>query len=228
MAFEPLRIESAMLSPVAGDSTLPIDGILMALAAAREYGQLTSLRPGEVLDVDPDIVPIQRLHEGNDWFFAASFAIWGDNVEQPEYWTKRFNASDAAWTPPKNVNVSGGFYKARRELLPTRFAERIVWYVVGDATRIKALLEDCHDIGKKRAQGFGAVRKWRVERAAHDYSVISEDGNVARAIPQSWGRPRELIGRPLLASRAIRPPYWAQEHVRLAYVPTVNLYDVEG
>jgi len=215
-----LRIAARLQSPVAGDMSLPIDGILLSLACRRAYGPPPPLAPGERLPFDPAVCPLEIVHDGPDWFYAASFAIWQKYVEQATYWNKRLDMQHAeTLTNAKTVNATEGYYRGYHYRMQTRHASEVEWFVRGDKAAIIDLLSECGAIGKKTSMGYGAVAEWRVDNAIADYSVRGLDGFVTRAVPHSWAMQVGLPINSQVGRRAIRPPYWDAQHIRLAYVP---------
>lgn len=215
-----LLIVAALLSPVAGDMSLPIDGILLSLACRRAYGPPPPLLPGERLPFDPAVCPLEIVHEGNDWFYAASFAMWNQYVEQPTYWNKRLDMQHAeALTDAKSINTAEGHYRGYHYRMQTRHASMVRWHVRGDKAVISELLEDATHIGKKPSMGYGEVASWSVSKVEPDWSIIGPEGFVTRAVPHSWAMQAGLPINSQVGRRAIRPPYWDVQNLRLAYVP---------
>lgn len=135
------------------------------------------------------------------WYYAASFAQWGPHIDGTDHWNKRFDASLADLidfgSKRGKVIVEQGAYKAYHMPVFYRHALTITWYVVGDGDVIERLLRQTTHIGKKYAQGWGAVLRWQVDSWEHDWSVWGPDGQLMRAIPDDKGI---LTG--------IRPSYW--------------------
>lgn len=218
--MDSLVIVAWLVSPVVGDMSLPIDGVLLSLACRRAYGAPPPLLPGERLSFDRELCPLAVVNEGEDWFYAASFAMWGEHLDQAMYWNKRFDVLLAErWTDSKAVNTSQGYYRGYHYRLQARHAATVRWYVRGDQERIVELLEGATHIGKKASMGYGQVQRWAVLPSAVDWSVVGEDGLVTRAVPRSWPGADRLPLRSMVGYRAIRPPYWDVENLRLAYVP---------
>lgn len=216
--MRPLRVSAQLGAPViGGDYSMPLDGILLALAMQRLHGFPDAFLPGRAVEFDPAIVPLQILNPGDDWFYAASFARWDFFTEGSDYWNKRLDDYYAESHANKNkVDIGSGAYKSYHSQVFYRHAESISWYVVGEQREIVSLLNDCTYIGKKTAHGWGHVLQWGVVPVDEDYSVMF-DGNPSRAVPAGYFETFSLNWN--LGQRAIRPPYWASENVRMTYVP---------
>ena len=158
----------------------------------------------------------ERFHVRNrdvPWYYAASFAQWGGAVaEGQDHWNKRFDQSLADLVDfggkRGKVIVEQGVYKAYHMPVWYRHALSVHWHVVGDGEAIGRLLSCTTHIGKKHAQGWGSVLRWRVEPWGHDWSVYGEHGQLLRAIPAATGI---LTG--------YRPSYWMAKNQTICQVP---------
>lgn len=197
--MKPLKVTAYMQTGkiATTDLYLPLDSILAEAWMRKHYpermaGSQSSISPDDF--IVPEL-PLERRGEGDDWYWACSFACGEPRQEEIVYWHKRFDQAlgeqyvDFRGRRGKIDTRSGG-YKSYRMPLVTYLVPRLEWYAVGDADGIRELLRDVTHIGKKRAQGYGRVARWSVE----DYP---EDLSHLRALPDSGG---EEMG--------IRPPYW--------------------
>lgn len=211
--FEPLKITAYPRCGIESDVHLPIDGILFAQAMANQYGPQMLSTPGEMVDVTPVDLPIEKRTANGQWFYAASFAQWGPHADGATFWTKRFDRkTDNLIDFGKNrgkVITEQGRYKAYMMPVFYRHALHVSWYVHGERSAIIDLLATVTHIGKKPAQGEGRINRWTVEPAAYDYSVYSADGQPMRSIPAKAG---VLYG--------VRPSYWYRENQTLCLLPT--------
>jgi CRISPR type IV-associated protein Csf3 len=218
MSYEPLRITAVLGSPYQGDPAAPIDGILAYLSHVRAFGELPAQLPGQAPEVHPEVVPLKVVNEGADWFFAASFALWPEQVAfQRDHWNKRFDVVEAEqYTDSKKVQMSEGRYKPYHYSISLRHATSVQWCVMGDGAAITELLAECSAIGKKRSQGFGVVTAWHVEPCQTDESILSASGTPVRTIPLSWwsdAYPNAPL--PDVTRRTIRPNYWDNNNYRM-------------
>jgi CRISPR type IV-associated protein Csf3 len=218
--MKPLRVSAALASPVlSNDFTLPLDGILLALALERQLGPPPALAPGQFMTYDRALLPLARVADDTSyWFYAASFAVWERAYSDDTYAiSKRFDLNAALLhSSAKRVEVDKGRYKLARRPFRGRHAPEVAWYVVGDQGALQDLLTPCLSIGKKRQTGWGAVREWRVEAWEEDTSVW-RDGELMRAVPKAYVPGR--VPNASVAYTAFRPPYWQLEHVQLCLVP---------
>ncbi len=156
---------------------------------------------------------LKVLNGGTDqWFYAASFAQWGEATEGQDHWNKRFDSSLAHLVDfdgkRGKVIVEQGRYKAYHMPVWYRHALSVSWWVVGDIGWVMRMLSTVTHIGKKGAQGWGAVLRWEVEPTPCDWSVYGQGGKLMRAIPAEYGI---LTG--------LRPSYWIPRNQMICEVP---------
>jgi hypothetical protein len=126
-------------------------------------------------------------------------------------------------------NKSGRIYrkmnrKRRRDLgnvlssYQTISTPDVSWICTGDKDQITELLGDLPFIGKKRAQGFGEIIKWSVEKTDLD-PLLDENGAPRRPIPEHlYQGDRGLPQQDL----TWRPAYWNFENRAVCYAPNLN------
>jgi CRISPR type IV-associated protein Csf3 len=194
---------------------LPLDGILSYAAGREQLGEdFYHLDPRT--DYVPIDLPLEKRGAGERWFWAASFALWGDEAaEGTDHWNKRFDDQRAETFADfggrkAQVVTSQGRFRSYHMPVPTFSVGRMEWFAVGDGEEVRRLLAGVTHVGKKTSQGFGRIREWQVEEAAEDWSVW-KDGRLTRAVPT--GSP-ELAGATLYDLRlcGFRPPYWLPQH----------------
>ncbi|AXI53783.1 hypothetical protein C1J05_04060 [Sulfitobacter sp. JL08] len=123
-------------------------------------------------------------------------------------------------------NKSGRIYrkmgrKRRRDLgnvlstYHTISTPSVRWICTGDLDQIKGLLGDLRFIGKKRAQGFGEVAAWSVEKTDLD-PLVDEQGLPRRPIPENMFTGDRSLP---LQDLAWKPAYWNPEHRAACYAP---------
>ncbi|HHV61133.1 MAG TPA: hypothetical protein GXX51_00605 [Firmicutes bacterium] len=208
--MKPLKITAYMQTGkiATTDLYLPLDSIL-AEAWMRKYhpermaGSQSSIKPEDF--IIPEL-PLERRGEGDDWYWACSFACGEPRQEEIVHWHKRFDQAlgeqyvDFEGRRGK-VDTHSGAYKGYRMPLVTYLISKLEWYAMGDADGVGELLRDVTHIGKKRSQGYGRVARWDVE----DYP---EDLSHLRALPDPDG-----------GEMGIRPPYWLAWQWRRARIP---------
>jgi len=219
--FRPLRITATLGTPIVGDPCLPLDGILLSASMAAKYGEWGVSLPGELPPVDYDVVPIQRIEHGDDWFFACSFAAWDTHIEGTDHWNKRLDTQYAELIAGGHkVNEGSGKYKAYHSRIFYRHAHRITWELIGDPDAILRLLP--LRIGKKTAMGWGKINRWSID-PIEAFTLITDEGVPTRAVPESYMR--DWISThgvfsldTAYAYRAVRPPYWHTDNVTMVAI----------
>jgi hypothetical protein len=98
---------------------------------------------------------------------------------------------------------------------PVITAPTITWYAEGDAKRITRMLEPVNFIGKRRASGYGEIRRWVVEPDELD-GVVGPFGEPLRPVPVDMFK-GDRSG-PILDA-AWRPAYWNVENRTPCFAP---------
>jgi len=217
--FEPLKITAYLQCGIITDPFLPIDGVLYYQVMREQLGEQVVTLPGQSSGGPIDHrLPLKQINShSRQWFYAASFAVWPEHtVEGTDYWNKRLDMSliDLVdWQGKKaRFEVASGRYKSYHLPVFYRSALSVSWYVVGEKAEIEWLLRTVTNLGKKTAQGWGAVNEWQLELAAEDWSVWSNTGRLMRAIPQENG-----------ALYGLRPSYWNPRHQFPCRLPSPGL-----
>lgn len=88
------------------------------------------------------------------------------------------------------VNTSSGRFKGIDLAYEGRYAERLVWYALGDPDAVADLLRRVPGVGKRVATGHGVIERtlrgvpdWHIDIIEEDYSVRGPDGEWMRAVP---------------------------------------------
>jgi len=205
LKLQNLKVTAKMLTGQVAttDGYLPLDSILAYAWMRENHPELMGVDPGKGAPVIiPDSLPIEKRGSGDDWYYACSFACFTPLKETRRYWHKRFDAHLAEeyvdfGKRRGKVNVKSAQYKNYRMPLNILLIPEITWYLVADKEEVERLLCYITHIGKKTAQGLGAVKQWIVE-------PIDEDLSWLRPIPDENGD--DFI--------SIRPPYWYHENFR--------------
>lgn len=148
----------------------------------------------------------------SQWYWACSTTQIDVRGRDTLYWNKRFDTHPALSDHidfggrVEKIIIEQGRYKAYHMPLPMLVADRVVWYAYGDAEQVERLLFGVAAIGKKRAQGNGAVLHWQVEEMADDWSEWRYS-QLMRSIPGSLIDTEQV--QPLnLEYVAYRTPQW--------------------
>lgn len=200
--FNPLRITAWLQCGANGEKSFPFDQILFHVAMRVAYGVEPAAVPLAALGRAPVRLPLAICNEGPQWYYAASHAQWSHSTaDMTTYWHKRFDLSLVDLLDPENkqqkVRVDAMRYKAYRMPQFLRHSLSLCWFVVGAADDIERLLRHVTHIGKKTAQGDGAILRWEVAPWPDDWSVWGPAGKLMRNIPAAHG--------PLMG---FRPSYW--------------------
>ena len=96
-------------------------------------------------------------------------------------------------------------------------APSATWYVVGDADRIRNLLNSVEFIGKRRASGFGQVASWSIERTGTD-GLMGFEGEPMRPIPVEMFEGDKSLP---IVDAAWKPAYWDLNNRSACYAPAL-------
>ena len=208
--MQPMKVTAFMQTGkvAATDLFLPLDSILAEVWMRQHYPERMAATQSAIKPEDfitPEL-PFERRGEGDDWYWACSFACGKPQREEIVYWHKRFDDKEAeAYVDfggrRGKVDTGAGFYKDYRMPLVTYLIPVLSWYAVGDITTVWEMVRAVTHIGKKRSQGYGRVARWQVEAWPEDLSHL-------RAVPDPAG-----------SEMGIRPPYWLAWQWKPAKVP---------
>ena len=204
--MKPLKITAHMQTGkiATTDLYLPLDSIMASIWMHKNRPDLAY---APIIDyenmVDAEL-PLEKRGEGDDWYWACSFACGEPKKEEILHWHKRFDFDLGTQYVDfekrrGRVDVKSGHYKNYRMPLVTYLIPKLEWYAIGDLKQVEALVNEITHIGKKRSQGFGRVQRWTVEEWPEDLSFL-------RAIPDPNGD----------MEMGIRPPYWLSWQWKLA------------
>jgi len=216
---EPLRVTATIAGGISlPDGQLALDSLLAAAVALSEgLDPPAHTESPEFVEIE---IPVQREPGGK--FHLASFSISTPDAFETDWLNRRFPIEEGqALGGPKLRRVSLGTGPGKSYRIPRdrRHLEhdRLTWFCVGDAERIRHLLEWCPYIGKKRSVGLGRVREWRVETVESwgDGFPIVLDGRPLRTLPAEWPGLQD----PVIGYRVLSFPYWAHTRAQLCAVP---------
>ncbi|MFM6345268.1 MAG: hypothetical protein ACKPFK_08985 [Dolichospermum sp.] len=167
-------------------------------------------------------LPVKRGKIKNDFYWCVSSPCYAIKGEQTDKYRKRWDnhENNLNWGKRKPQFKTGeGAEKSYDLPLYTRLIDSISWFVVGDKTRIKELLQTVTHIQKKRSYGNGEVREWEIGIAYDDYHLW-RDGKLMRPIPvrlidQKLDNPQLVWGW--------KSPAWLATNKELCYMPKDNV-----
>lgn len=217
--YKPLHIRAYMQTGIISDQFLPLDGIMYYFAVRKILGFQTLSIPGKnnIPDKEKIILPLKKKNEDSDkWFYQCSFAQWPENtIEDSTFYVKRFDLQFAfgdMLQKTKKVTTKSGRFKNYHVQIYYRHALYVDWYCVGLLDEIKEILRFCTHIGKKTAQGWGAVLKWEVNECKENWSIYNSDDKLMRGIPSKDDG--FLYG--------IRPSYWENCNIFKCKMPDID------
>lgn len=145
-------------------------------------------------------------HVVADWRVAGQMGVRKMTVDQE---VKR-------WSGRAKINTASGRFKPDDKTYPTRRADILRWYALGDPEDVRRLLTHVTHLGKNRAGGCGALRMdskgrpdWTIETIDEDRSMTN-DGQLMRRMPFGWSD-MERPARPM----AVRAPSWHRSRYHL-------------
>ncbi len=214
MNFKQLRIRAYLQTGIISDQFLPLDGVIYYHMVREKMGTQTTSIPGasNLPETQQIQLPFKKGGpQGDAWFYHCSFAQWPENViEDKAFFVKRFDLNlSTLINEKKKVEISRGRYKAYHIDIFYRHAIYVDWYAIADEDELNRILRFCTHLGKKTAQGWGAVKKWEVIEWPEDWSVRGPGNKLMRAVP--------MRGNGFLYG--LRPSYWHPHHIFSCKMP---------
>lgn len=163
--FERLEIEAVLERPVYIVSNLYFDGLLfheqLRYHLGPDYYNLNindTNSSGISLELD---LPIQKNKER---VYMASKAYWDHEIVFVSKYRKRFDDHHAErWTNSRGkIRTSMGKFKNIDQPKKMILTDSLKWVVMGDKVAIRKLLDRITCVGKKKAQGDGLVKEWKI------------------------------------------------------------------
>jgi len=222
--FVPLRIRAYLQTPVVtSDTYLPLDAAIYSVMVRDAVGddRFISLANENTVKEGKHInLPFKKNRARSEcWFYCCSFAQWPDHaVDGNEAYVKKFDTIHSDFIEfgkrKATVDISRGHYKAVHRKLYYRSALYIDWYALGDKDIIIDLLRFVTNLGKKTAQGWGAVLRWEVIDWHEDWSI--------RGPKNQRGQQKLMRALPMERSSVVcglRPSYWLPRHQFQSVIP---------
>lgn len=204
--YENLRIVIELESPVVADPWLCLDGVLQSQVLHRIKIDLMDLDHSDVYDIP---VPIEIVGRAKQ-YPACSIAVIGGQ-RHSTIWAK-------IWHSAVNLDAHVDQYGSEiRYRMPMRYHDSLtaVAFCRGRGDTIERLLNHAHAIGKKRSQGYGRIKKTRIELVKEDYGVIA-NGIAMRPIPVEE---LDAYDTDHASIAGYRPPYWHAQNQCLCALP---------
>ncbi|UFP97187.1 hypothetical protein [Gloeobacter morelensis] len=173
---------------------------------------------------DPDRYP-------GGWWWCVSSPHYTQALQQTDWATKRWEADliyPVDWGRRKaTIQTACGPEKSYRLPIFLRSSERIDWWLLGEPTAIKRLLERVTGLGRRRNIGYGQILSWQVCLANNDWHLVGPEGQLMRPIPvgaaslnAEWNNQPRMLWAP-------HPPGWMPQNWTLCLMPTGNIVRLE-
>jgi CRISPR type IV-associated protein Csf3 len=182
----------------------------------------TAEQVAKVQDFLVDELPLKQNTIMNDKYFCVTSPCYVVQGEVTDRYRKRWDNHENSlnWGKRKPKILTGeGAEKSYDLPLYTRLTNSISWFVVGDKTRINALLSPVTHIQKKRSYGNGEIKQWQIEIAYDDYHLWRDDELMrpmpVRLISQKIDNPQLIWGW--------KSPAWLATNKELCYMPKDNV-----
>jgi len=211
MSENTYKITFTLLTPMAFIELPTFDGVL-SYAFAREkmreskagFQQKLNYEPDELIDFSD--MPITMHSNG---YFMASSMFFSDIeiLEDTQRWRKRWDCkNDKIADFGKNkrkIDVSRGKFKSYDMPLSTKLIEKCWFYFQSEHIKEveRLVFKWIHFLGKKRSQGYGAIKGFKIESAEFDFN------KTFRPIPTKFINTGNFE-KVNFNYCAWRPPYW--------------------
>jgi len=212
LSTEPLQVTLVLRanSHLAGYDPLNLDNLLARAVVDDATDGRRLPESQEPYSLPAPIKCLWRSAEGLPLWAATPFYPVGRCESDVAYWHKRVQTG--RWSGTKRgtfaIRSTNGRWMERRVPLPTRLAEAWAAECVGNAEEIGRLLRRFAHVGKRRSNGFGEVREWRI-KPIERFTLLRED-KLTRAIPALALLDLGIIGLPEGTAAPVgwTPPQW--------------------
>lgn len=218
MSFQPLRIAISLGSPIyLTGEPIHLDALLAFERVRHEPGRshgphAVAWEPTEEEEVS---LPLAIIRSGRNWWYRASASFVEDGARSRQFWGKRFDRDhlgEIAMGKATQLVTTLGPFKDMKVPVECVHVPELVFYAVGERSRVRDGLKRMRFIGKKASQGYGLVTGLTVEvldgtEDAFDLDVFREDHGPARNVPAEWARGCGVVVEGEMRA-PLRPPYW--------------------
>lgn len=195
-----LRVTAVLATPVSYLDPIHLDSVLAA-ALVERIGCWAATTVDPAVAPDDLTLPLVRTPIGGCLVWEATSLMPLEATPRAEIIRYRKRPPEPElleWSTAAKLRFGMGPYRAYDLPLVVRPVTALGGVVHGDARAVRRLLARVTHLGKKRSQGYGAVRQWHVE-PAEDLDAFPwwTPTGPTRPIPHAGGRPM-----------GYRPPYW--------------------
>lgn len=212
--YEPLRITVQLDAALIRYDPVNFDNVLAAAVIRQAVGD--SLPDS----TEPYFIPIPLKML---WCQPGTgLPLWASTILEPQGAMERMTAHthrrplNTAFVPdmrgkPFNPNPKLGRYKETRIPHPGYVSEYWQADVIGHRESITELLKTTTHIGKRRSEGYGFVREWRISSIPR-FQIVDADRRLRRPVPVEYLQETGLMpeGRDGVIARRMgwTVPYW--------------------
>ena len=156
-------------------------------------------------DMDDTLAPL--------WNATRFFPV-DANIQTTRFWHKRGYRPDLLKRTKQgkfhNANFQNGRHKEYRIPMPVQSALHWRAYAVGDIEKMSSLLIPIQAVGKKRTQGYGRIRSFRIQ--AIDEISYTHDGKLIKTFPLAYEDKPDLAEDVIFScyETGWTPPYWLE------------------
>lgn len=220
-----LRSDGAIL-----DRFLSLDSIL--LAQHYRYQRTNGLMEmDKFVETKDDLENISKWVEvkngsisGSIWYVAEEdfVQLWNIPIRKTTKTKEVYVATGKHITSNSKPTPASGEFKVFDLAFETMIVEKVHFYVRGDESYIKILLDSLKYIGKKASVGYGWVEKVIVDEIDTDKSFMLNETTVSKPLSCA----KNMVNSHKVAFYRALPPYHSKEDQEACYMPTTSL--VEG
>lgn len=212
-SLEPLKVTAWLDTgvPIIAYDMPALDSLLTwALVHEATKGQLLSgLEPGQAYKLP---APFGLVAECEGLPIWASTKLLPMGIQGMDTIVECKREQTGRWTKTKtgtlNIDAAAGRWRARMIPRPGILVERLEAHCMGDRREIERLLRKCSHLGKRRAVGYGLVRRWTVE-PAEAWSIVRA-GVLTRPLPLQALQQLGLKSESSTFLLAWTPAYWVR------------------
>lgn len=211
MENETYKITFEMVKSMSFIDLPTFDGILSYAFAREKNGdkpfiQKLNYESDELIDFSE--MPITRHENG---YFIASSMFFGDCeiIEDTQRWRKRWDCKNDRLADfgknKRKIDISRGQFKSYDMPITTKLIEKCWFYFQStNVNEVERLLKKwIHFLGKKRSQGYGEIKSFKIETTKFDFNKIY------RPIPVKF---LDSYDSEKIKYCAWRPPYWLPDN----------------
>ena len=218
------KIKFKMISPIAYTDIPVFDSIISYCVYQKHFKKTTDIKTASGTEINKTIAKMIPIKKHKLGFYFCSYAIIEKKEISTDNWRKRWHSRHDFLTyfatKKRKINVGSGYYKSYDIPIVINSVDNLVFYFVGDKTKIIELLSYLIGIGKKVKTGFGWFSSFKITEANEDEKQYL----LFRPLPLL------IMGDKLFQNRkftytndfgAFELPYWLSEHQKNILIPAI-------